>query len=84
MVTLFLLNSVNLKLRPKLLKDSKPGTRFVSHTFNMGDWKPDEKFRGSLVVIQQLNKAGELTGFGSIADRSSFCTRATGRFDGDR
>ena len=39
-VTLFLLNSVNEKLRPKLLKDLKPGTRVVSNTFGMGDWKP--------------------------------------------
>ena len=38
-VTLFLLNSVNLKLRPKLLKELKPGTRIVSNTFDMGDWK---------------------------------------------
>jgi ribosomal protein L11 methylase PrmA len=43
-VTLFLLNSVNLKLRPKLLKELKPGTRIVSNTFNMGDWKPDKQF----------------------------------------
>jgi precorrin-6B methylase 2 len=42
-VTLFLLSSVNLKLRPKLLKDLKPGTRIVSNTFDMGDWKPDKK-----------------------------------------
>ena len=39
-VTLFLLTSVNMKLRPKLLKDLKPGTRVVSNTFEMGDWKP--------------------------------------------
>jgi ribosomal protein L11 methylase PrmA len=39
-VTLFLLSSVNLKLRPKLLADLKPGTRVVSNTFEMGDWKP--------------------------------------------
>lgn len=39
-VTLFLLQSVNLKLRPKLLADLKPGTRVVSNTFDMGDWKP--------------------------------------------
>ncbi len=43
-VTLFLLNSVNPKLRPKLLKDLNPGTRIVSNTFNMGDWKPDKEF----------------------------------------
>ena len=42
-VTLFLLNSVNLKLRPKLLRELKPGTRIVSNTFDMGDWKPDKE-----------------------------------------
>lgn len=42
-VTLFLLSSVNLQLRPKLLKDLKPGTRIVSNTFSMGDWKPDKE-----------------------------------------
>ena len=40
-VTMFLLPSLNLKLRPKLL-EMKPGTRLVSNTFNMGDWRPDE------------------------------------------
>lgn len=43
-VTLFLLSSVNLKLRPKLLAELKPGTRVVSNTFDMGDWKPDKEF----------------------------------------
>lgn len=43
-VTLFLLSSVNLKLRPKLLADLKPGTRVVSNTFDMGDWKADKEF----------------------------------------
>jgi precorrin-6B methylase 2 len=42
-VTLFLLSSVNLRLRPKLLQDLKPGTRVVSNTFEMGDWKPDKQ-----------------------------------------
>src|SRR6266852_5872746 len=42
-VTLFLLSTVNLKLRPKLLQDLKPGTRVVSNTFDMGDWKPDRE-----------------------------------------
>jgi SAM-dependent methyltransferase len=41
-VTLYLLSSVNLKLRPKLLKELKPGTRIVSHAFDMGDWQPAE------------------------------------------
>jgi len=42
-VTLFLLPQINLKLRPKLLQDLKPGTRVVSNTFDMGDWKPDKE-----------------------------------------
>lgn len=39
-VTMYLLPSVNLKLRPRLLKELKPGTRLVSHDFHMGDWAP--------------------------------------------
>ena len=40
-ITMFLLSSINLKLRPKIL-DLKPGTRIVSNSFDMGDWTPDE------------------------------------------
>lgn len=40
-VTLYLLPSLNLRLRPKLLA-LKPGTRIVSHDFDMGDWTPDK------------------------------------------
>jgi SAM-dependent methyltransferase len=40
-VTLYLLTELNLKLRPKLLRDLNPGTRVVSHAFAMGDWKPE-------------------------------------------
>jgi ribosomal protein L11 methylase PrmA len=39
-VTLYLLPSSNLKLRPTLWKQMKPGSRVVSHDFDMGDWKP--------------------------------------------
>jgi len=42
-VMIYLLPSVNRKLRPKILKDLKPGTRIVSNTFDMGDWKPDKE-----------------------------------------
>jgi len=41
-ITLFLLPDLNVKLRPTLL-DMKPGTRIVSNSFTMGDWKEDEK-----------------------------------------
>jgi SAM-dependent methyltransferase len=43
LVTLYLLPSVNEKLKPRLLKELKPGTRVVSHSFDMGDWKPDKE-----------------------------------------
>lgn len=42
-VTLYLLPSLNLKLRPKLLTELKPGTRLLSHDFDMGDWVPDQR-----------------------------------------
>ncbi|MGH2690552.1 MAG: class I SAM-dependent methyltransferase [Actinomycetota bacterium] len=41
-VTLYLLPDINLKLRPKLLSDLKPGTRVVSHNYDMGDWAPQK------------------------------------------
>ncbi len=40
-VTMYLLDDLNLKVRPKLL-EMKPGTRIASHEFNMGDWEPDD------------------------------------------
>jgi ribosomal protein L11 methylase PrmA len=42
-VTLYLLPSLNQKLIPKLNKELKPGTRIVSHAFDMGDWKPEQE-----------------------------------------
>ncbi len=42
-VTMFLLSAVNLRLRPDLLAKLQPGTRVLSHTFDMDDWEPDER-----------------------------------------
>ena len=44
-VTLYLLETVNLQLRPRLLSELRPGTRIVSHAFDMGDWKADDWLR---------------------------------------
>ncbi|MGZ8520828.1 MAG: class I SAM-dependent methyltransferase [Candidatus Binatia bacterium] len=44
-VTMYLLPDVNLKLKPNLLSQLKPGSRVVSHAFDMGDWKPDRTER---------------------------------------
>jgi SAM-dependent methyltransferase len=41
-VTLYLLSSSNLKLRPLLTEQLRPGARIVSHAFSMGDWEPDQ------------------------------------------
>jgi len=43
-ITMYLLPEVNLELRPQLL-ELKPGTRLVSHDFDMGDWKADQHVR---------------------------------------
>jgi precorrin-6B methylase 2 len=44
-ITLYLLPALNLKLLPKLLKEVKPGTRVVSHAFDMGSWKPQQTLK---------------------------------------
>ena len=52
-LTLYLLPKVNLELRPRILSELKPGTRVVSHAFDMGDWKPDrtETVNGRTVYL---------------------------------
>jgi len=52
-VTMYLLPDVNLKLRPNLLSQLKPGSRVVSHSFEMGDWKPDkaERVEGRTIYL---------------------------------
>jgi len=42
-VTLFMLEKMNMRLRPKLFAELKPGTRVVSNSFSMRDWKPDKQ-----------------------------------------
>ena len=58
-VTLYLLPSLNLKLMPKLNKELKPGTRIVSHAFDMGDAKPTET----------LNVNGRTVYFWTVPDK---------------
>lgn len=49
-VTLYLLPMINLKLKPRLLSELRPGTRVVSHDFDMGNWHPDKH-----IVIHDAN-----------------------------
>lgn len=59
-VTLYLLPSLNLKLQPKLLKELKPGTRIVSHAFDMGTWRPEQQLdvNGRQVYFWTIPKGG--------------------------
>lgn len=58
-ITMYLLPRVNLELRPKLL-ELKPGTRLVSHDFDMGDWKADAAVR--------MSAADKFSGAGGDSD----------------
>jgi ubiquinone/menaquinone biosynthesis C-methylase UbiE len=55
-VTLYLLTDLNLKVRPKLLRELKPGTRVVSHAFAMGDWSPERtaEVAGTTVYLWRI------------------------------
>jgi SAM-dependent methyltransferase len=59
-VTMYLLRSVNMRLRPRLLAELKPGTRIVSHAFDLGDWKPEQTARidGSNVFMWTVPSRG--------------------------
>ena len=60
-VTLYLLTRLNEKLKPKLLHDLKPGTRVVSHAFDMGDWKPEQtaSVNASTVYLWRIPSGGD-------------------------
>lgn len=58
-LTMYLLPSVNLKLRPKLLKDLRPGTRVVSHAFDLGNWEPDKRLEQVYLWIVPANVSGQ-------------------------
>jgi SAM-dependent methyltransferase len=53
-VTLYLLPDVNLRLRPKLRQELRPGSRIVSHDYDLGDWMPDKTVEVSLLERNHL------------------------------
>jgi ribosomal protein L11 methylase PrmA len=55
-VTMYLLPDVNMQLKPKLQKQLKPGSRIVSHSFDLGDWKPDrtERVDGRTIYLWNI------------------------------
>lgn len=50
-VSLYLLDSINVQLRHRLLSELRPGTRIVSHAFDMGDWRADDRIKMSGTTI---------------------------------
>jgi ribosomal protein L11 methylase PrmA len=60
-VTLYLLPDLNVKLRPRLWSELKPGTRIVSHQFDMGEWKPEK----------QIEMNGRTIYFWTVPERKS-------------
>jgi SAM-dependent methyltransferase len=52
-VTMYLLPQVNLRLRPRLLAELRPGARVVSHAWDMGDWKPDDTRRAGGAYVHR-------------------------------
>lgn len=62
-VTLYLLDLVNVELRPRLLNELRPGTRIVSHAFDMGDWRPDERKSFSGINLFKWFVPAKVVGF---------------------
>ena len=50
-ITLYLLPDLNVKLRARLWEEMKPGTRIVSHQFDMGTWKPEKRLESNGRVV---------------------------------
>lgn len=61
-VTLYLLDSINLQLRPRLLSQLRPGSRIISHAFGMGDWKADEELTLSGVKLYKWIVPAQVAG----------------------
>lgn len=62
-VTLYLLPSVNLELRPKLFRELEPGTRVVSHDFDMDEWEPDTTWESDGDTVYRWTIPQEIPAF---------------------
>lgn len=61
-VTLYLLDTINVQLRPRLLGELRPGARIISHAFDMGDWKPDDRVELSGIRIYKWIVPAQVAG----------------------
>jgi len=78
-VTLYLLPSVNLRLRPKLFDELSPGARVVSHNYHMGDWPPERTINiGNHLVYFWTITGREKDRFGSASQKGPSPAPRTG------
>ena len=67
-LTMYLLPSVNMKLRPRILAELKPGTHVVSHAFDMGDWVPDRSAETEGATVYQWIVPARVAGDWTLTD----------------
>jgi SAM-dependent methyltransferase len=67
-LTLYLLPEVNLRLRPRILAEMRPGTRVVSHDFDMGDWRWDQRQRVGTATIYLWTVPARVAGSWVLSD----------------
>jgi SAM-dependent methyltransferase len=81
-ITLYLLPSVNLRLRPRLLTELRPGSRVVSHNFDMGDWRPeaDERHETGRVLLWTVPAIAGGSWAMTAADGTAFTLELEQRF----
>jgi SAM-dependent methyltransferase len=78
-VALYLLPELNLRLRPRLLAELRPGTRIVSHAFDMGDWRPDRTADADGVPVHLWIVPAQVAGLWTLTDSQG--RRATIRLE---
>jgi len=81
-IALYLLPSVNLRLRPRLLTELRPGSRVVSHNFDMGDWRPDadEHHESGRVLLWTIPATAGGSWALTMADGAAFALELDQRF----
>ncbi len=67
-VSMYLLTSINIRMRPKLLAELKPGTRIVTHAFNMGEWKAEHEESVGGYQVYLFIVPANLTGKWALSD----------------
>jgi SAM-dependent methyltransferase len=81
-IALYLLPSVNLRLRPRLLTELRPGSRVVSHNFDMGEWRPeaDERHESGRLLLWLVPATAGGSWTMTTADGATFALELDQRF----